>query len=156
MELSNNEELLNNQIKKLEDEYEKINKKLTMFKTNIYDLENRKKEIVEEVENTKEKIFLPILIDLVKKIDTNNLLSNDEIKIIYQGMDKSDYSNIGITSWLDVDKLVNRIITIKNKYPIMNFTLFYVKLTSSEDRYPPNNYYSLTFTDSEKISFTIN
>ena len=149
-------ELLNNEIKKLEDEYTKINRKLNILKTNIYDLERRKKEIEEEVQNTKEKICIPILIDLVKKIDANNLLSNDEIQIIYQGMDKTDYSDVGITSWLDVDKLVNRIITIKNKYPFMNFTLFNVKLSSSEDRYPPNNYYSLTFKDSEKNCFTIN
>lgn len=67
-------------------------------------------------------------------------------------MDKCDYSDLGIKTWLDIDKLVNSIIKVKNKYQL--FVLDEVKLSSSEDRYPPNNYYSLKFKNSEGLCFT--
>ncbi len=36
----------------------------------------------------------------------------------------------------------------------MNFVLNEVKLGMSEDRYPPNNYYSLKFKDIDELCFT--
>jgi len=62
-------------------------------------------------------------------------------------MDKSDYSDVGRKSWIDLNKLVNTTINVKNKYKLMNFVLFEVQKSMSEDRYPPNNYYLLKFKD---------
>ena len=146
--------LTNNDINKLEQQYETINKQIKTLKYRISELEGEKKKISDKIYNAKEELNLPKLLEEVKKIDIENILCEEEIKKIYQGMDKSDYSDAGKKSWLDVDKLVNSIIKVKNKYQSMNFVLNEVKLGMSEDRYPPNNYYSLTFKDSEGLCFT--
>lgn len=145
--------ITNKEIEKLEEQYETITKQIKTLQYRIIDLGEEKKKISEKILKIKEELNLPKLIEEVKKIDTENLLSEDEIKKIYQGMDKTDYSVIKKKSWLDIDKLVNSIIINKKKYQLLNFVLVEVKLTMSEDRYPPNNYYSLKFKDSEGLCF---
>jgi hypothetical protein len=142
-----------NQIIELEGKYEKINKQKRMIKEKMYELENEQKKIEEEIEKLKEELYIPKIIEDVKKIDINNILSDGEILKIYQGMDKSDYSDVGKNCWLDLDKLINSTIRVKNKYQSMNFILVNVKLGMREDRYPPTNYYTLNFEDSEGIRF---
>ena len=143
-----------NQIIELEGKYEKIRKQKIIIKQKMFDLDNEQEKIKEEIKKLKEELYIPKIIEDVKKIDINNILSDGEILKIYQGMDKSDYSDAGKNSWLDLDKLINSTIRVKNKYTSMNFILVNVKLGMSEDRYPPTNYYTLNFKDSEGVCFT--
>ena len=146
--------ITNKDIEKLEEQYKTINSQIKTLNYRIRELEEEKKQIPDKILKIKEDLYLPKFTQEVKKIDTSNILSEDEIKKIYKGIDKDDYSDVGINTWLDIDKLVNSIINVKNKNQSMNFVLNEVKLSMSEEKYPPNNYYSLKYKNSDGLCFT--
>lgn len=104
--------------------------------------------------------------DCVREIDTKNLITNDEIVKIYNGMDKSDYgsffnrinqlipqANINKSNkkkWLDINKLTKKIVEIKSSN--YNLILDSVKLIISLERYPPINSYEITFKNSNNTT----
>lgn len=47
---------------------------------------------------------------------------------------------------MDLKIVIERILKVKSKYPAFKF--IQLKKTMSEDRYPPNNYYSYSYIDS--------
>jgi hypothetical protein len=151
---NNNNNEFENQILNLENKIQILNKQKKLLSYKINEIESEEKKFIQEIKNIKEIKDKPLMKKIVKEIDVENILSDDEINKIYQGMDKSDYSDCGVKDWLDVEKLVNQAIKIKNKYRSMNFILDNVKISLSEDRYPPNNYYNLRFIDSEGLCFT--
>ena len=115
--------MTNTNIEKLEEQYETITKQIKTFNYRIIELEENKKKIQDEIFKIKEELELPKLLEEVKKIDNDNILTIEEIKKIYQRMDKSDYSDVGIKYWIDLNKLITPfsvkfgtlIFYIKNK-----------------------------------------
>ena len=95
------------------------------------------------------QIFLSSCIEDIKKIDSDKLLSMNEIKEIYLVIDKSrDYMDNN--DWInDIKYITNEIIKLKKKYKI-NLTLKKVKLTITENT---SNYYEYIFTDSDGFIF---
>lgn len=126
--------MTNTNIEKLEEQYETITKQIKTFNYRIIELEENKKKIQDEIFKIKEELELPKLLEEVKKIDNDNILTIEEIKKIYQRMDKSDYSDVGIKYWIDLNKLINTTINVKNKYKLFNFVLFEIEKGMSEDR----------------------
>ena len=148
---------LNDKLNELEDRYEKINTYQIKLRNKMNDIENEKKEITKQIYKIKQDLELPNILDLVKKIDVNELLSNDEIIKIYNGMDKTkynDFDNKDIKRWLDLERITKQVIKVKNKYHTFGFVLQDVKKTFSEERCPPTNYYILGFKDSEGLYFS--
>lgn len=143
-------------ITELENKIETLKKQKKSMSYKIMEIECKIKELENQIEEQKILKNLPVMIEQVKKIDTNNIFTDDEIKKIYLGMDKSDYSDVGIEGWLDVDKLTKTLIKIKNKYQSFNFILDKVIIKMSYDSYPPQNIYSFTFYDKDKERITIN
>lgn len=141
--------MINTYIEKLEEQYKTITIQIKTLNYRIQELEVEKKKITDKILKIKQELDLPKLLEEVKKIDNDNILTIEEIKKIYQGMDKSDYSDVGIKHWIDLKKLVNTTIYVKNRYKSINLVLLEVVKGMSEDRYPPNNYYSLKFEDKD-------
>jgi hypothetical protein len=143
-------------IDELEDKILKLNIQKRELTYTINEIENKKKVLFQQIYEIKEKNDIPTMIKLVKEIDVDNILSDNEIVKIYQGMDKSDYSDANVKGWLDIKRLTNQILLIKKKYQSMGlcFVLDNVKKTLSEDRYPPYNYYELKFKDIEGLYFS--
>ena len=111
------------------------------------------------------KVILDSVIKYIRNtdIDIENIISDIDIEIIYEGMDKIDYRidygygyGYGYDRWLDLNKLITRIINLKNKYRDLNLVLKKVRKLICEDRLPPTNNYSLEFeSDKEKIIFNL-
>lgn len=151
----------NDDIKKLNYKSEQFDVQINLFNEQINEIQqqinqirNEKKIISDKIYKIKDDLIMQRLIEDVKKIDIDNLLSTDEIRKIYNGMDKYDYTDGGIKPWLDFDKLVNSTIKVKNKYQSMNFVLFEVNLVMSESGYSPTTYYNLKFKDNDGLCFT--
>jgi hypothetical protein len=141
--------MINTDIEKLEEQYNTITIQIKTLNYRIQELEEEKKKITDKILKIKQELELPKLLEEVKKIDNDNILTIEEIKKIYQGMDKSDYSDVGIKHWIDLKKLVNTIINVKNRYKLINLVLLKVVKGRSVDIYPPKNYYSLKFKDKD-------
>ena len=156
--IDNNKNMsLNDKLNELEDRYEKINTYHKTLKNKINEIENYKKDIIQQIYKIKQDLELPNVTDLVKKIDVDELLSNDEIIKIYDGMDKTKYydvDNKDIKRWLDLERITKQVIKVKNKYHTFGFVLQDVKKTFSEERCPPTNYYILGFKDNEGLYFS--
>lgn len=144
-----------NDIEKLKEQHKVTIEKIRFLTDEINKLRVDEKKIKDEIFKIEMELNLSKLMEDAKKIDTDNLLSNEEIKEIYLGMDKSDYSECGYVTWLDLDKLAKKTIEIKNKYKLMNIILFKVELVRSLESFPPVNIYSLTFVTPDKLRFII-
>ena len=79
------------------------------------------------------------------KLITADLLTNEEMYIIFLGMDRYDYSYEGCTGYLDLEKLCNRIVMLKEQHP--NYSLVKVNLIGACESDPPLNYYDFNFQD---------
>jgi hypothetical protein len=85
-----------------------------------------------------------------KKLNNNfdNLISINELKIIFDNMEKTDYTQTGRDRWLDLNYLLSKIINKKNteisnnkKITLTNLCIDYVIET-----FPPRNVYNFSFS----------
>lgn len=139
-------------IDKLKDTKNKYREKISMIDIEI----KKKQEILYILEKNKN---LDLVIKCIKIIDVDNRISEDEMENIYDGMDKTDYRiDCGweCDRWFDLNKLIIRIINLKNKYKDLNLFLTKITKLMSEDRLPPINSYNLKFvSDKETITFNL-
>ena len=151
---TNNELLLT----RLEMKYEGLIKKKRELHRLLSDNEYEQKNLIQQIINIKEEIIMPQVIECVKKIDINNIISINEIKELCRGMDKSNYSDYGCDTFLDIDKLTRLVINEKLKLKEKNsdFEVSNVKLILSQDSYPrpPKNYYIITYKNSDNFILT--
>ena len=83
----------------------------------------------------------------------NSELSDDEIIMIHEGIDKKNYySSCG---WDDIEKLVRNILEIKRKYVLMNLSLYKVNMHKICEPFP-TNIYEILFRDEKGTIFTTN
>lgn len=157
----NNLENLNKEIENLENligicKNKKI--KCTYF---LNDLNNQINDINKRLllaEDSKRKLeFHTLFVSLIENTKNKYNISNNEINLIYDGMDKFDYNTSVYHDekyhrFIDFDKILINVSKIKNKYN--NFKLIIIKKTFSEDCYPPTNYYSYKFEDDDKNIFS--
>jgi hypothetical protein len=140
---------LEEKLKKLEESYDKLNgeKRILQMRCSekINQMTTDLEKIIKEMRDTNFEICLPKFSADVKKIDLENIITDEDIKIIFDGMDKCDYSVCGINGWLDTNKLVENIILIKSNQKYSDFRLKKVSKGMSQDSYPPSNSYSIEF-----------
>jgi hypothetical protein len=140
----------------LESIIDRLEQKKTIFKHKILIIDEEIRCRNQMLCDIKQKVNLNSVIDYVKHKDKENIITDVEIQIIYDGMDKTDYGD-KYDRWFDLNKLINRIINLKNKYRDLNLVLKKVTQLMSEDRLPPINSYNLQFItdDKERIIFNL-
>jgi|SaaInlStandDraft_4_1057021.scaffolds.fasta_scaffold02459_1 hypothetical protein len=79
-----------------------------------------------------------------------NILSDNDIKIIYDGMDKQTYDG---EIFIDLEKISSYVA--KNKINLSGIMLANIKWKCSEDSLPPRNYYEYMFTYDNKHYFNL-
>ena len=94
--------------------------------------------------------FISSNVQVIEDIKNKYNMSDDEINIIYDGMDKYDYKSELKNSeptprYIDFDKILIETYAIKKKYT--QWKLTNVQLGSSQDSFPPRNSYSYKFKD---------
>jgi hypothetical protein len=105
----------------------------------------KQKEVLQQIRMAE---FLASDIDVAiktNKLTKHDLLTNEEMYIVFLGMDRDDYSYEGRTGYLDLEELCNRIVMFKKQHP--NYTLVKVNLIGSCESDPPLNYYDFNFQD---------
>ena len=70
-------------------------------------------------------------------------LTDSEIKLIYDAMDKNDYTEMGRDRFMDYNRMVDKVHGLKKENG--NKTLTSVKLIIVKESYPPQNVYEYKF-----------
>ena len=70
----------------------------------------------------------------------NDKLTKEETKLIYNEMDKGDYTNMGRKRYMDYDKMVKYVIENRKGKILVKVTLVIVR-----ESYPPQNVYEYKF-----------
>ncbi len=108
-----------------------LEQEISLLKDEIVNLSRQKVEIeitrlekskkLEElnflVDNLKIEVLSKTMFDDVKTIEGFELISPEEQILITKGIDKTDYTSYGKPRWMDLERVINKIITVKTKYP---------------------------------------
>jgi hypothetical protein len=95
----------------------------------------------ETIDETKNMIS-----EYVKNIENFDLLHGDEVLLITNKMDKTDYRNYGdYPRWVDLEKICKEVIQLKKRYP--NWTLMDLEKSRQTNTLPPQSYYHYKFKD---------
>lgn len=70
-------------------------------------------------------------------------LTEEELAIVMEGMDKHDYSHMGHPRFLDLESLTKQVENGKRSNP--GKSLKRVRLIMSQESYPPHNTYEVVF-----------
>lgn len=99
-------------------------------------------EQLENMENIKNMID-----DNIKNIEGFHLLNENELIAITSNMDKTDYRKYDktVSRWLDLEKIIKRIIQLKIKHP--EWTIVRFHCSGQLDCLPPIRYYAYSFSD---------
>jgi hypothetical protein len=73
----------------------------------------------------------------------NDLITKSELKAIYDGLDKTDYSVMAKPRWLDLDDILERIIDVKSTHK--NMILNKISIKMIHERFPPINDYEFFY-----------
>lgn len=111
--------------------------------------ENRKKELNKELKKLKSIIETENMFESVQNIEGFNTLSQNELIIITNGMDKTNYESMPLLSgqsiprWYDLERLVTKAVEIKQMYP--NWILEKLSLCGQYDTLPPKSFYKFCY-----------
>ncbi len=70
-------------------------------------------------------------------------VTHNDLELIYDGIDKTDYTQMGMSRWMDLSQILNKSINRKIENP--NIELKSVKIIQILESFPPKNKYYLTF-----------
>ena len=134
-------ELIKNEIAEIASQRKTLIEKLLLKNQQ---LEEKKNEI-EYYENEK---LVEKMLETIKKIDGYAVITSEEMKIIAQGVDKSN----PIQKWIELEIIIKNIIKIKIKYP--EWTLNRLKLIRQENLQLINEYeYGYQIKDGEGLLY---
>jgi len=80
--------------------------------------------------------------------DFDKMFSEDELQIIFNVMDKTDYTQMGTDRWLDLKAILDQIY--KNKIVHKNAVLCKMTLSCTHETWPPQNKYYYYYNFSEE------
>ena len=78
-----------------------------------------------------------------KYLDFDKFIGLNELEIIFKGIDKTDFSSLGVARWKDLEEIINNIYN--NKSLNKNNILKRVYLFQQLELWPPINYYRYEF-----------
>jgi hypothetical protein len=142
---------LESNIKKLENEKSWFLDKIRniefaqkLYEEEIDQIKNKQiTELFEQIDPIEEMVDTPIVIEAAKKLDTNSILTDEEIKLIYRGMDKTKYDGRGINGWIDFEKLIDQVIVLKCQYKYIGTDIVLVGINLCEKMSGKNIYTSV-------------
>ena len=99
----------------------------------------------EEKDRSKVETYEYMLEQYERYKDDKDMISEEEMKIIFDNMDKSDYTSMGRERYMDLKEIKMKVIMDKlyNK----DRKLSGLKLTDSLETYPPQNSYEYAFLE---------
>ena len=71
--------------------------------------------------------------------DLDKFFDLEEFQVVFDGIEKTDYRQYGLTRWRDLETIIDNIIKRKKEHKIC--TLKKVVLGYSLERFPPINYH---------------
>ena len=84
--------------------------------------------------------------EYIKSIENFDLLNGDEIVLITNKMDKTDYRKYGdYPRWIDLEKICKEVIQMKKRYP--NWKLMDLEKSRQTTTMPPQSFYYYKFKD---------
>jgi hypothetical protein len=105
------------------------------------------KNILNEIKRHETIYDSKIMIsEYVKNIVNFDLLHGDEILLITNKMDRTDYRKYGdFPRWIDLEKICKEVIEIKKRHP--NWILMDLEKSSQTNTLPPQSFYYYKFKD---------
>lgn len=114
----------------------------------------RKKQLSQEIKKLEDIIESVNIFDSVRVLDGFDTLIQEELTIISQGMDKTDYRKHGnYPRWYDLERLVKEIIEFKKLYP--GWILERLSRGGQYDTLPPQTFYRFTYKTPQGHFMTI-
>lgn len=87
-----------------------------------------------------------MIYEYIKSIENINLLNGDEILLITNKMDRTDYRKYGdYPRWIDLTKICKEVIIIKKRYP--EWLLMDLEKSRQTTTIPPETFYYYKFKD---------
>jgi len=84
--------------------------------------------------------------EYIKSIESINLLNGDEILLITNKMDRTDYRKYGdYPRWIDLEKICKEVIMTKKRYP--EWILMDLEKSRQTSTIPPETFYYYKFKD---------
>jgi hypothetical protein len=72
-----------------------------------------------------------------------NYVTHRDLELIFDGIDKTDYTTMGCLRWKDLSHLLDKLINRKIENPLLK--LEKVKIIRILETFPPQNQYYLSF-----------
>jgi len=120
-------------VRDIEKDVKKIDSDLKIILKEI-----RYRETINETKN--------IISEYVKNIENIDLLNGDEILLITNKMDKTDYRKYGdYPRWIDLEKICKEVIKMKKVYP--TWELMDLEKSVQSNTIPPKSSYYYKFKD---------
>lgn len=117
-----------------------IEKDVRKLDVNLKNISNeiQRHETINETKN--------MISEYIKIIENFDLLTGDEIMLITNKMDKTDYRKYGdYPRWIDLEKICKEVITMKKRYP--NWILMDLEKSRQTTTLPPEASYYYKFKD---------
>lgn len=87
-----------------------------------------------------------MIYEYIKTIENINLLNGDEILLITNKIDRTDYRKYGdYPRWIDLEKICKEVITTKKRYP--EWILMDLEKSRQTTTLPPETFYYYKFKD---------
>ena len=148
-EIRNEINKLNDEMVQIEIDYKRFNKEYTVLGKKIRLCESRKKDISNRVKELENIISAEEIYGNVLCIEGCELLSQNELVIITNGMDKTDYRSYSdrkygdCPRWFDLERLVKEVSEFKKLYK--GYILEKIIKSGKYDTLPPDNFYKFTY-----------
>ncbi len=131
----------------LNSERSKINKLLHISNSQIRTKNKEIEDVTLQIDKLTSLVNMHNIVNFISNDDNKyliDILSKEELTIITNKMDKTDYTKYGCCRFIDLEKLIVKIVEIKKSYP--NWTLIDMRKCGQLDVLPPKSFYNLYFT----------
>jgi len=134
----------------LDIQYKEINKinKENQNKLRLCDV--RKYEVRKKIKHIEHIMETENMFDTIAHVEGIDTLTKEELVLISNDMDKTDYRNSILNSskqnyprWFDLERLVKEVIEFKKQYP--GWILECLRLDGQYDTFPPQIFYRYTY-----------
>ena len=137
---------INAKIAELTIENDKIHSEIWLLKKRQHAIRDQTYDLKKEIAQIQSTEFNTLVYEFASIIDGYNLLTSDEIIIITNNMDKVDYTKFEKPRWLDLEKIIKNIASVKTIYT--DWKLISLTKTEQYNVFPPENLYAYQFIDS--------
>jgi hypothetical protein len=85
--------------------------------------------------------------------DLDKLFDLEEFQVVFDGIEKTDYRQCGLSRWRDLETIIDNIIKRKKQHKICK--LQKVVLGYSQERFPPINNYVYHYDINNDINYKL-